>query len=82
MEGVPQPAEEPYSPGDEVRVYLSEDDPDLRHHGKAGTVVDALQDNLGTETERELDSLSYRIEVDGRELDIWFRHRDLVPETG
>ena len=82
MEGVPQPADEPYSPGDEVCFYLSEDDPDLRHHGKSGTVVDVLQDNLGTETERELDSLSYQIEVDGRVLNIWFRHRDLVPETG
>jgi len=82
MEDVPQPADEPYREGDVVRVYLGPDDTDSRHHGKAGTVVDVLQDNLGSETERELDSLSYRIEVDSRELDIWFRHRDLVPETG
>jgi len=82
MQGVPQPSDEPYQEGDEVQVYLGPNDSDGQHHGKAGAVVDVLQDNLGAETERELDSLSYRIEVDGRELDIWFRHLDLVPETG
>lgn len=82
MEDIPQTADEPYSRGDEVRVYLGPDDPDSRHHGKTGTVVDVLEDSLAEETERNLDSYSYRIEVDGRELDVRFRHRDLVPETG
>jgi len=82
MEDIPQPVDEAYSPGDEVRVYLGPDDPDGEHHGRAGTVVDVLEDSLAEETERNLDSYSYRIEVDGRELDVWFRHRDLVPVTG
>jgi hypothetical protein len=79
MEDVPQPADEAYSPGDEVRVYLSRDDADDEHHGETGTVVDVLEDDLGAETERELDSYSYKIEVGGEVINTWFRHRDLVP---
>jgi len=82
MQGVPQPSDEPYQEGDEVQVYLGPNDPDGLHHGKSGTVMDVLQDNLGAETERELDSYLYKVEVDGQEIDIWYRHRDLVPETG
>ncbi|SEP22279.1 hypothetical protein SAMN05216388_104714 [Halorientalis persicus] len=81
MEDVPQPADEPYSTGDEVMVYVAEGDPDARHHGKTGIVVDISQDALSTQTERELDSHSYKIEVDSQELDVWFRHRDLVPDA-
>ena len=81
MEDIPQPADEPYSPGDEVRIYLSKDDPDSRYHGKTGRVVDVLTDSLSKETERKLDSLSYSIVVNGEELAVWFRHRDLVPNS-
>lgn len=79
MKDVPQPSDSPYSPGDEVQVYLSRDDPDSTHHGKTGTVVEVLEDDLGEETERELDSLSYRIETEDEVIDVWFRHTDLVP---
>lgn len=79
MEDVPQPASDPYQPGDDVQVYVSETDPDREHHGKEGTITDVLQDTLGDETGRELDSYSYRIETDGEKIDVWFRHRDLVP---
>jgi len=79
MEDIPQPSDEPYSLGNEVKVYLGEDDPDAEHHGTTGMVVDVLEDTLGDETERELDSVSYRIESDGEEIDVWFRHRDLIP---
>ena len=82
MEDIPQPTDETYSAGDKVRVYLSPDDSDGEHHGKAGTVVDVLEDSLAEETGRSLDSHSYKIEGDGRELDVWFRHRDLVPVDG
>ena len=68
------PAIDPYQPGDVVQVYVSETDPDSEHHGKEGTITDVLQDTLGDETGRELDSDSYHIEIDA-----WFRHRDLVP---
>ncbi|WP_436932682.1 hypothetical protein [Halosimplex halobium] len=80
MEDVPQPSDSPYEVGDKVRVYLSRDDPDSRHHGETGTVVDVLTDSLSEETDRLLDSYSYRIETDEGEIDVWFRHRDLVPE--
>ncbi|MFH5800438.1 hypothetical protein [Haladaptatus sp. CMAA 1911] len=73
------PASDPYQPGDDVQVYLSKTDPDSEHHGKEGTITDVLQDTLGDETGRELDSYSYRIESDTEEIDVWFRHRDLVP---
>jgi hypothetical protein len=79
LEDVPQPASDPYQPGDGVQIYVSETDPDSEHNGKEGTITDVLQDNLGDETGRELDSYSYRIETDGKEIDVWFRHRDLVP---
>jgi len=80
MEDVPQPADSPYSLGDDVRAYLSENDPDSQHHGKTGTVVEVLQDDLGAETERELDSFSYRIKTEDGVIDVWFRHSDLVPQ--
>ena len=60
-----------------LTVFEQEHDSD--HHGKEGTSTDVLQDNLGDETGRELDSYSYRIETDSEEIDVWFRHRDLVP---
>jgi len=75
-----QPADEPYQHDDTVRVYLGHNDQDSRHHGKTGTVVEVHEASLDRETERELDSYSYKIKVDGKELDVWFRHHDLVPE--
>lgn len=77
---VPQPADEPYHLGDMVRVYLGHNDPDSRHHRKTGMVVEVHEDTLDKETGRELDSYSYKIKVDGKELDVWFQHHDLVPE--
>ncbi|WP_458209727.1 hypothetical protein [Haladaptatus sp. NG-SE-30] len=79
MEDVPQPSNDPDQSGDDVQVYVSEIDPDREHHGKEGTITDVLQDTLGDETGRKLDSYSYRIETNDEEIDVWFRHRDLVP---
>lgn len=79
MEDIPQPADEPYSEGDEVAVYLDERDPDAQHRGETGVVTEVLEDSLDEETGRGLDAYSYRIEVEGDELDVWFRHMDLVP---
>jgi hypothetical protein len=63
MEAVPQPASDLYQPGNDVQVYVSETDPNHEHHGKEGTITDVMQDTLGAETGRELDSYSYRIET-------------------
>jgi ribosomal protein L21E len=79
MEDIPQPAGDRYEKDDRVRVYLDETDPESRHNGKTGVVIDVLQDSLGEETGREVDSYSYQIQVDGDTIDVWFRHRDLVP---
>ena len=80
MEAVPQPSPEPYSPGDEVRIYLAEDDADGHLHATRAVVVDRFEDELAEETGRELDSFSYRLRArDGELLDVEFRHRDLVP---
>jgi hypothetical protein len=47
MENTPQPSNEPYSPGDEVRVYLAKDDPDRHHHHDAeGVVTEKIEDSL------------------------------------
>lgn len=77
---IPQPAPEPYEPGDQVRVYLGESDPDVEYHGTECVVVERLQDDLSVETDRELDQYSYRVETQGtgEELPVMFRHTDLV----
>jgi len=80
MKDVPQPATDPYSVGDEVMVYLAEDDPDGHRHGAEGVVVEVLEDSIGTETGRGMDSLSYQIETLDSIIDTWFRHSDLVPK--
>lgn len=77
---IPQPASEPYDPGDRVRVYLDESDPDVEHHGTECVVVERLQDDLSVKTGRELDQYSYLVETQetGEELPMSFRHSDLV----
>ncbi|NHN60461.1 MULTISPECIES: hypothetical protein [Halorussus] len=80
-EDIPQPATEPYSEGDRVKVYLAKDDTDSALHGTTGVVDETLRDSLGEETGRSTDSVSYRIETDEGVLNTWFRHHDLVPAT-
>lgn len=81
MKDVPQPAAEPYSPGDRVRVYIAPDDPDSALHGVECEVIDRFEDNLDAETGRELDKYSYRVKrIDNNDVvDVHFRHSDLVP---
>lgn len=80
MEDVPQPADEPYEPGDKVRIYLSPNDPDSHHHGQVCKVKERLEDNLDEETGRELDKYIYRLVTGSdNELPITPRHQDLVP---
>ena len=81
MEDIPQPATDPYAPGDHVRVYLSESDTDGKYHGLVCEVMTDEPDDLGTETGRPLDSHRYelrRVDTDTT-LPVQFRHRDLVP---
>jgi hypothetical protein len=81
MEDVPQPADAPYQPGDRVKVYLAEGDPDAEHHGRVCVVEERLADNLDCETGRQFDGHLYRLtDADtGETLPVDFRHRDLVP---
>jgi len=81
MEDIPQPADEPYSEGARVRVYLAEDDPDAQHHGRVCEVVERITDSLAEETGRELDGHLYRLQDadTGETLPVDFRHADLVP---
>ncbi|WP_331232422.1 hypothetical protein [Natronorarus salvus] len=82
MEEIPQPASEPYSEGDRVRVYLDIDDPDTRYDDLVCTVHRVFCDDLDRETGRELDSYSYQLRTDaGERLRVTFRHVDLIPET-
>jgi len=83
MEDIPQPASSPYEPGDTVKVYIDESDPDSRFHGERCEVVDVFTDSLGEETGRDLDQYSYRVRAtsNGGSLPVQFRHRDLVPES-
>ncbi|WP_096391435.1 hypothetical protein [Halopenitus persicus] len=84
MEDIPQPADAPYQPGDRVRVYLAEDDPDAEHHGRVCEVVERLADSLAEETGRQLDGHLYRVQdaTSGKTLPVDFRHADLVPHEG
>jgi len=81
MEDIPQPADDSYSVGDRVQVYIDSDDPDSRYHGITCEVVSVLTDDLDTETGRITDAYSYSVQAveSGEELPVSFRHRDLVP---
>lgn len=82
MEDIPQPASNPYTEGQRVRVYLAPDDTDNCFHGVTCVIVNRFEDNLDTQTGRELDRFSYRLRaVNGDTLPIQFRHSDLVPST-
>ncbi|MFK5602612.1 hypothetical protein [Haloferax volcanii] len=80
MEDVPQPAPEPYSKGDHVRIYLGEEDPDSEHHGRVCIVNERLDDGLAATTERDLDGHLYRLNdaESGEPVPVDFRHTDLV----
>ena len=78
---IPQPAADPYSPGDRVRVYVGPGDSDTQYHGVVCEVLEVLRDDLASETGRALDSYSYqlrRVDAD-TVLPVSFRHFDLVP---
>lgn len=81
MEDIPQPAREPYEPGNHVTVYLSADDPDAEYSDHDCRVIEVLTDDLNRETKRATDAYSYRVEdvETEEELPVVFRHRDLVP---
>jgi hypothetical protein len=81
MQDIPQPADDPYSPGDRVKIYIGPEDPDSQYHGLVCEILEVLKDDLDTETGRDLDAYSYRVRNDesNTELPISFRHRDLVP---
>lgn len=79
VEKIPQPSSSAYERGDQVCVYVSDDDVDSEFHGEVCRVVERFQDGLAEETGRELDAFSYRVECDGNVLPVTFRHFDLVP---
>jgi len=81
MEDIPQPASDPYSVGDRVKIYVGSDDPDSRYHGVVCEIDSILRDDLGEETGRTIDAYSYTAQgvESGEVLPISFRHRDLVP---
>ena len=69
-----------YDVGDRVRVDIpDETDPDHdRYHGEHGQIVDILEDEAGTLTGDERDSIIYRIQFStGEELDL--RHQSIRP---
>lgn len=82
MADVPQPAPEPYEPGDEVRVYVSEGDADDDVQGVVCTVIECLEEDSdpNSEPQNDLDRYSYRVENTdtGEELPTAFNHSDLV----
>ena len=81
MENIPQPADTPYTVGDEVRVYVEEDDVDSRFHGLVCEVVDDIPDDFNKESGRALDKHHYELRRSNTNeiLPISFRHFDLVP---
>lgn len=80
-ENIPQPADQPYSEGYRVHIYLSDDDLDAKCHGLVCEVVEDQPDDLDELTGREVDSHHYhfwRTDTD-EVLPVWFRHADIVP---
>ena len=69
-----------YNIGDRVRIDIpDETDPDHdRYHGEHGRIVDILEDEAGTLTSDDRDSVIYRIQFSaGEELDL--RHQSIRP---
>ena len=69
-----------YEIGDRVRIDIpDETDPDHdRYHSEHGQIVDILEDEAGTLTGDERDSIIYRIQFsNGEELDL--RHQAIRP---
>ena len=69
-----------YHVGDRVRVDIpDETDPDHdRYHGEHGRIVDILEDEAGTLTGDDRDSILYRVQFStGEKLDL--RHQSLRP---
>nr|WP_245852884.1 hypothetical protein [Natrinema ejinorense] len=69
-----------FDTGDRVRVEIPDtEDPDFDPwHGRHGEVVEVIEDDAGSETGDERDSVLYRVQFDnGEEMD--FRWRDLRP---
>jgi hypothetical protein len=81
MTDIPQPSDEAYSVGDQVKVYIGPDDPDSEYHGTVCEVVSIIEDDLDIETGRHSDAYSYKVRSSETDtlLPISFRHRDLVP---
>ena len=66
--------------GDRVRIDIpDETDPDHDwYHGEHGRIVDILEDEAGTLTGDERDSIIFRVQCsNGEELD--FRHQSIRP---
>lgn len=81
MENIPQPANQPYTEGNLVRIYLSDDDLDAQYHGLVCEIIEDTPDDLDKLTGRKADSHHYRLlrKDTEEELPVWFRHADLVP---
>jgi len=81
LDDISQPAPEPYSVSDIVRIYLGPNDPDSRYHGMICEIAEVAIDDLDSQTGRSLDAYTYTVQSleTEEELPISFRHRDLVP---
>ena len=69
-----------YDVGERVRIDIpDESDPDHeQYHGEHGQIADILEDEAGSLTGDELDSLIYQIQLDnGDNIDV--RHRAIRP---
>jgi len=84
MENIPQPADEPYSPGDKVHIYLSDEDLDAQYYGLVCEVLEDNPDDLDDLSGRELDKHHYQLRrLDSNKvLPIHFRYVDLIPASG
>ena len=69
-----------YGVGDRVRIDIpNQTDPDHdRYHGEHGQIIDILEDEAGTLTGNERDSIIFRVKFsNGEELDL--RHQSIRP---
>lgn len=70
-----------FESGNHVRIDIPDttDSDHEPYHGREGVVRQVRTDDAAKETGRAIDSVEYLVELDGGDMEMWFRGRDVRP---